>query len=248
MTTKRFVGCALIAGAIGLPVAELCSQSGSSRVSELERTVDGLEREVERLKAGAGATPPRRSSDYYTQVQEASSLDQGGERSALNERVKIGGHIDFEFYDAQAERRSLGKPFGNEFGNRNGATEFRVRRVHLNLGIEMIDDFVFHSTLILDPVVRDQDEGAVDIEEAYFKFGNVVRNLLSFEDPSNSYLRAGNIRRWESEFSKFRSESFSLAGTSFYRDEVTGFEMGGDFESGLFYRIALDNGYVLTAR
>ncbi len=161
-----------------------------------------------------------------------------GVSSVLNEKLKIGGRLDFEFYDAQAERR-LGV---------GGATQFRIRRFQLNLGVEMIRDFFFRSTLTMDPVVRDEDEGAVDLDEAYFRFGNLGRNLFGFEDPTNTFIQVGNFYRWERGFFEARHEAYSLAGTSFYRDEVTGLRIGGDTEEGFFYRLGLDNGPMVTKR
>ncbi len=162
----------------------------------------------------------------------------GGLTSDLNENLKIGGQLDFQFYDAQAERR-LGV---------NGATQFRIRRFRLNVGVEMIEDFYFRSTLTMDPVVRDQDEGSVDIDEAYFRFGNIGRNLFNLEDPSHTYLKVGNFFRWERGFFERRHETYSLAGTAFYRDEITGLQIGGDFEEGFFYRFSFSNGQALATR
>jgi len=200
-------------------------------------------------KGSAGTQPlESRSGDYEAFQTQSPSMDQTGGRSFLNEKVTFGGLIDFEFFDSQAERRNLGTPFGNQFGLTNGATEMRIRRLRLDIGIEMIEDLTFTGTLMLDPVVRDQDEGSVDINQAYVKFSNLGRNLLNFEDPTRTYIKAGNYYPWERDFGKFHSEAYSLAGTAFYRYGVTGIELGGDMESGVFYRVSVENGYMLSSR
>ncbi len=223
----------------GHTAAQTSDEAGQgSRVQQLERKVDALEQQVRAL---GGA---RSRSNV---VDANSRLGQEPARKS-EPSVRICGRLDFEFYDTNAQRSSFGVYGGNAFGANGGATQYRVRRMQLSLGMDLIEDLVFHSLLTLDPVVRDEDEGAVDIDEAYIRFGHVGRNLFGFEDPTNTFIQAGNYFRWERDFLPRHSESFSLAGTAFYRDEVTGIQIGGDTEEGLFYRLSMDNGSVLGAR
>ncbi len=265
MRRSRAVGGFLIVGLLGAPAL---AQSGGdqpdrgkaepTRVERLEQRLKSVEAELSQLRSradnppagvgSAGRRVPAKVGSTFAELMRGLPFGQDTATSGAAERIRIGGRLDFEFYDLRANRNNLGNYRGNQFGLNSGATEFRVRRVNLNLDLEMIEDFVFHSTLTLDPVVRDEDEGAVDIDEAYVRFGNVMRNLFGVEDPSNSYIQVGNFYRWERSFFPRVSEAYSLAGTSFYRDEVTGIQIGGDFEEGLFYRVGLDNGSSMTAR
>lgn len=221
---------------------------------KLEDKVDRLERELQELRSATETVGVGRGGTKTPRLFDAGLLESGlrfqdDVATTESDRVKVGGRIDFEFYDLHANRNDLGAyRDANQFGLNGGSTEFRVRRLELALGLELIEDFRFQSRLTLDPVVRDQDEGAVDIDEAYLRFGNFFRNLFGIEDASHTYVQVGNFFRWERDFLNRWSESFSLAGTSFYRDEVTGIQIGGDFEEGLFYRIGFDNGSNLGSR
>ena len=228
----------------------------SAAQNELQNKLDRLEREVQELRRAAGQNggigrgglgAPR----WFDREMLDSRIGYQEDSMASTEadRLKIRGRLDFEFYDLHANGNDLGAyRDGNQFGLSSGATEFRVRRMELGLGLELIEDFRFQTTMTLDPVVRDQDEGAVDLDEAYVRFGNVFRNFFGIEDPSHTFLQVGNYFRWERDFLNRWSESFSLAGTSFYRDEVTGLLIGGEFEEGLFYRLSIDNGSTIGSR
>ena len=203
-------------------------QSVQERLADLERQLAELKKQG--AVGRGGRTMP---TDMGTEFRASGlPLGQEGVASQNNEKVKIGGRLDFEFYDLHASRTNFGNYGGNQFGNTNGGTEFRIRRLQLALGLEVIEDLKFHGTLTLDPVVRDQDEGAVDIDEAYVRFDNFFLNIFDVEDPTNSFIQVGNFYRWEREFFERRSEAFSLAGTSFYRDEITGLRLGGDADAG----------------
>ncbi|MCB9892748.1 MAG: hypothetical protein H6832_13370 [Planctomycetes bacterium] len=224
----------------------------------VEQKLERLENEIRELKASQRQMPAKpvgkggtTSPTWFDSEFLDAKIPYQEEMLASTEadRVKVGGRIDFEFYDLHANRNNLGGYLdSNQFGNNGGSTEFRVRRLEIDLGLELIEDFQFQSRLMLDPVVRDEDEGAVDMDEAYVRFGNLFRNLMGIEDPSHTYIKVGNFYRWERDFLKKWSESFSMAGTSFYRDEVTGLQIGGDFEEGLFYRVGIDNGSQIASR
>lgn len=223
---------------------------------ELQNKLDRLERELGALRRAAGqngaigAGGVRAPRWFDEEMLDARiGYQDDAMPSTEADRLKIKGRLDFEFYDLHANRNDLGAyRDGNQFGLSGGATEFRVRRMELGLGLELIEDFRFQTTLTLDPVVRDQDEGAVDMDEAYVRFGNIFRNFFGIEDPSHTFVQVGNYFRWERDFLYRWSESFTLAGTSFYRDEVTGIMFGGDFEEGLFYRFSIDNGSTIGSR
>lgn len=267
----RSQACATFAAGVLAAVLPAQDKSQTSREQALERRLDALQKEVDALKSARGGTVHRGSAiggtgsggtrapdavapSYAELAKAGMPLPQDEVASAGNEKIKIGGRLDFEFYDIDSQPASRGAYVDpdnggtNTFGASSGPTEFRVRRLELGLDLELIEDFNFRTTLTLDPVVRDQDEGAVDIDEAYVRFSNIVRNLFGYEDPSHAFVQAGNYYQWERSFLHRWSESYSLAGTSFYRDEVTGLAVGGDFEFGLLWRFSLDNGHVLTAR
>lgn len=263
MRSKRF---SMVIAACGLALAsqDLSSQSAKRSANEtsrqeqneMQRKLDRLEREVAALRRAAGknggiGVGGVRAPRWFDESMLDAEIGYQDDTMASNEadRLKIRGRLDFEFYDLHANRNDLGAyRDGNQFGLTGGATEFRVRRMELGLGLELIEDFRFQTTMTLDPVVRDQDEGAVDLDEAYVRFGNVFRNFFGIEDPSHTFVQVGNYYRWERDFLNRWSESFSLAGTSFYRDEVTGLMLGGDFEEGFFYRLSIDNGSTIGSR
>lgn len=247
--TAREVGESQSKSRVAAPAQD---ETVEAKLERLEREVDELRQAAQRGSATSGgigrggARPPRW---FESEMLEARIPYQDEMASTEADRIKVGGRLDFEFYDLHANNRDLGVYRDlNQFGLTGGTTEFRIRRLQINLGLELIEDFRFESTLTLDPVVRDQDEGAIDLDEAYLRFGNVARNFFGIEDPSHSFIQIGNYYRWERDLLNRWSESFSLAGTSYYMDEVTGIMIGGDFEEGLFYRVGIDNGSTIGSR
>jgi hypothetical protein len=241
--------------ALQSPAQERTDTSGIRReLDELKATVERQARELETLRerqaeafGRSNALPPLGGVPEYLQggAERVGATPAGeGTASRLAERIKIGGEVVTEIYDRNAERglpASLGGPD-------DGNSQFMIRRFDLNIGAELIEDLVFDSTLRLDPVVRDQDEGSVDIQEAYLQFGNFSRHLFGFEDPSHTHLRFGNFYRWQKKFFDRRTEARSLAETSFWHDPITGIELGGTFDFGFFYSATLSNGNSLGLR
>ncbi|MEZ5987600.1 MAG: hypothetical protein R3F30_00440 [Planctomycetota bacterium] len=248
MARILLVGVAALLGA--LPCAAQGTESEQDKVQRLENKVEELSRKLEQLELrdeGVGApgeAAPRHKSDAWLRMQEEGEVGKPAGDTLLSEKIRIGGRFEFEYYDSVAERRDLGSYGPLQFGMRDGASEFRVRRFELMVGMDLIQDVSFESRLVLDPVLEDQlDE--VNLEEAYFRFANIVQHIFDVEDPTHTTFRFGNYLRWEREFLPRNFSTWSMSATSFYRYRVTGLELSGKTEDGLFYSLSVDDGYQL---
>ncbi len=269
MTMKQILGVCTIASALvaslpaqgdGTKAEKQTTQQQSERIEQLEKQLekqgDQLEEQrqefldrFEQLRresatGSAGTTNLRHKDEAYETYIQEGEIGKPKSDSLMGEKIRIGGRFEFETYDSVAERRSLGNYSGmggNQYGLRDGNWEMRIRRFELNIGMDIVEDVSFESKLVLDPVIRDQQED-VQLEEAYFRFGNFFQHVFDVEDPSHTYIRAGRYLTWERSFMPQNVSTWSMAATAFYRYRVTGIEIGGNFEEGLFYSVGLDNG------
>lgn len=263
MTMKQILGAFAIASAF---VATLPAQGDgnkvenpkdqSQRIEQLEKKnakleqqnkeiLDRLDKVEGRTATGsAGTSDLRNKGELWDRSMQEGEVGKPSSDSLLGEKVRINGRLEFEAYDSVAERRNLGNYTalgGNQYGLNNGAWEMRIRRFELGIGMDVVEDVSFESKLVLDPVIQDQNQD-VQLEEAYFRFGNFFQHVFDVEDPSHTYIRAGRYLTWQRSFAPQIISTWSMSATAFYRYRVTGLEIGGNFEEGFFYSLGLDNG------
>jgi hypothetical protein len=236
-------------------------ESVRREIDELKARLEQQEAELRAMKASAAGSSntmlPREGSPAYLTSHQADPRTTDGIKSILGERLRIGGEIAVEFYDRNnpfgpntpaIPLPTNAPPFATAGGDA-GATSFRLRRLDLRLGVDIMEDFAAETTVRFDPVVGDQDEGSVDVKEAYIRFGNFSRHLFGFEDPSHTFIKMGTFYRWQrKKFDRGATEARSLSATQYWMDEVTGLEVGGAFDFGFFYNASVVNGTTLGIR
>ncbi len=137
--------------------AGAAAQEPSDRLKELERRVEILTAEIERLKLGAAAEEPKAETDKPGEAPAATKVYRAAEK-----KVSIGGYGEMSIQDFAKRKENA-----DAAGTRDEA-DF-VRAV-LYAGYKFNDWILFNSELEFEHGSTGKGRGEVSIEQAYLDF------------------------------------------------------------------------------
>lgn len=193
---------------------------------DLKEIIQGLQQRLDAIEKKSLDKPAEKQAqktlDERINVLEKKTTE-AWLPSLKGEKIKIGGELEFEFRDVQ-----------NEKGHAAGSTDipygqFQIDKFELHLEAKLEDNITLYTEIKTDP-----DETTLD--EAHITFSNLL---------FDSYLRLGLQDRFIMPSRK--TETYPIAGTSFWRDKDIGIELGGEIKP-FYYRLSLTNGLRLSTK
>ncbi|TPW17073.1 MAG: hypothetical protein FD126_3733, partial [Elusimicrobia bacterium] len=163
--THSHIGWSTLIVSLALGLAAPAAAQDAQKLSELERKIDVLTREVERLKLG-GAAEPEAAGEVPGQAPAATKVYRAGEK-----RVSLGGYGELSLQDFGKKRQ--------DGATANKKDEFDFIRAVLYAGYKFNDWLLFNSELEFEHATTkvgnavagaSPARGEVSVEQAFLDF------------------------------------------------------------------------------
>ena len=151
---------AVLAAAVLAAVPARAEDAPSARLGELERKVDALTQELEKLRLGAAAETPSAAAPQPGLSPSASKV-----YSALPDKVSLGGYGEF-VYKAPSRRQQNGDPSGQK-------KQADLQRMVLYAGYKFTDTLLLNSEIEFEHAGSgegSETRGEVAVEQAYLEY------------------------------------------------------------------------------
>ncbi len=209
-------------------------QTQEERLAAQEKEIQGLREEL-RQKAEPVAGAPEDLSAIVEKIIEEQRVDKKGGLfskgvpSLKGEWWKLGGKLEFEFLDTQADRNEV--DVTTSAREADGASTFQLDKVVLKPEVFFNDDITMVAVIEFAGTT-DGKANTVNVDEAYLRWENFLEYVCLPKDPTNTYLMVGDMNYFEKTWKpgKRGTENYDLVTNTFFRDDDLGIRVGGHMD------------------
>jgi TolA-binding protein len=205
-----------------------------------QKQLQVLQRKIESLEQIKQVTTTTEASSGEGIIERL--LDQNIP-TLKREWLEIGGELEFEYLDAQADNNGDSDTTTGSGGSESDG-RFQIDKFVLTTKVNFSNDVYWKQNIQFAPGSGSSDTNTVDVDNSYLMVKHVLDHF-GFNDSSNTYFSIGLKDPFEKP--KRITENYNILSTSFHRDEELGIQLGGSFDP-VYWRFSMSNGNKLSDR